>query len=409
MSSHILFTSLPDRGHLFPHLAIAGELVARGHRVTFVTARSMESLVAASGATLLPYSSQYEAITDKLSTANDNHGSAMLNLGVDESAAMVRAAEETLGADRPDLIAYDYATAQSGRILKRKWDLPAIQLTPIFAQNDAFSYAQAFGEDGDYDENADPGLENWAEHPDMAEWVKKNEELLAAHGLDVPFMEFMALVQDPTIACVPRVLQPRQETFDERFSFVGPCISDRSHLGSWQPPAGDRPVVLVSLGTLFSDHLEFFKTCVEAFADSPFHVVLTLGNGTDPADLGPLPPHVEAHRWLSHPDVLRHARAFVTLGGMSSVNDALSLGCPMVVVPLSVLERVTAHQLARHGLSLTVDPDNVQAEAIRTAVQTVIADDTFRTGAEAMREQVREAGGAARAADVIESRLAARP
>lgn len=408
MSAHVLFVSLPDRGHLFPHLALVGELVGRGHRVTFVTAPSMESLVTASGATLLPYISHYEAIDDKASTANDDHGSAMLNLAVDECAAMVRAVEEALSDDLPDLIAYDYATYQAGRVLKHKWGLPTVQLSPVFAQNDAFSYAQAFQEDG-YDEEADAGMDNWLSHPDMAQWVTKNQELLAAHGLDVPFEDFISIVQDDTLAYVPRELQPRQESFDERFVFVGPCLGERGDLPSWKPPAEDRPVVLVSLGTLFNDNIEFFRTGIEAFADSPYHLVITLGNGIDPEELGPLPANVEAHRWVSHLDVLEHARAFVTLGGMSSVNDALALGCPLVMVPLSsVLERVTAHQVKQLGIGVEVEaeqPEELTAETLRVAVQTVVHDESFVRQASAMREHVRRAGGKAAAADAIESRL----
>jgi dTDP-L-oleandrosyltransferase len=411
VSAHVLIVSLPDRGHLFPHLALAGELVGRGHRVTFVTAPSMEGIVTASGATMLPYTSVYEAIDDKAGTANDNHGAAMLNLGVDECAAMVRAVEEALSDDRPDLIAYDYATYQAGRVLKHKWGLPTVQLSPVFAQNDTFSYAQAFQEGG-YDEDADPGMDNWLNHPDMAEWVTRNEELLAAHGLDIPFRDFIAIVQDDTIAYVPRELQPRRESFDERFVFVGPCLGDRGDLPSWKPPAGDRPVVLVSLGTLFNDHLDFFKTSVEAFAGSSFHLVITLGNGIDPEELGPLPDNVEVHRWVSHLDVLEHARAFVTLGGMSSVNDALALGCPLVMVPLSsVLERVTAHQVRQLGIGVEVEteqPQELSPQTLRAAVQTVVDDESFGRNAAAMREHVRRAGGRVAAADAIEARLGVR-
>jgi MGT family glycosyltransferase len=335
----------------------------------------------------------------------------MLNLGVDECAAMVRAVEEALSDDRPDLIAYDYATYQAGRVLKHKWGLPTVQLSPVFAQNETFSYAQAFQEGG-YDEDADAGMDTWLDHPDMAEWVTRNEELLAAHGLDVPFRDFIAIVQDDTIAYVPRELQPRQESFDERFVFVGPCLGERGDLPSWKPPAEDRPVVLVSLGTLFNDHLDFFKTGVEAFAGSAFHLVITLGNGIDPEELGPLPDNVEVHRWVSHLDVLEHARAFVTLGGMSSVNDALALGCPLVMVPLSsVLERVTAHQVRQLGIGVEIEteqPEELTPQALRAAVQTVVDDESFGRNAAAMREHVRRAGGRVAAADAIEARLGGR-
>nr|BAO66534.1 glycosyltransferase [Streptomyces sp. MJ635-86F5] len=413
MSAHILLVSLPDRGHIYPHVALAKELVHRGHRVGFVTAASMAELVASSGAAFIPYASAYEAVDDKVGTANDNNGAAMLDLGVDECDAMVRAAEEALSGDRPDLVAYDYATYQAGRLLEHKWGVPIVTLSPIFAQNETFSYAQAFAAGGYSDASPPMTMEEYLAHPAMAGWVAKNRQLLADHGLaHVPIADFLTIVRDDTIAYVPAELQPRRDSFDARFTFVGPCLSDRPGLPSWQPPGEDRPVVLVSLGTLFNEHVGFFKTSVDAFADSPFHVVMTLGNGIDPEQLGPLPDHVEVHRWVSHLDVLEHARAFVTLGGMSSVNDALALGCPLVVVPLSsVLERVTAHQVRKAGIGVELEarqPEELTPEMLRTAVETVIGDPAFGRNAARVREHVRRAGGTAAAADTLEARLARR-
>jgi hypothetical protein len=50
--------------------------------------------------------------------------------------------------------------------------------------------------------------------------------------------------------------------------FVGVC-SDRHRLREhWQPPDPGRPVVLISLGTFCHPRPDFFRRCLDAFADT---------------------------------------------------------------------------------------------------------------------------------------------
>ncbi|MGC5010651.1 macrolide family glycosyltransferase [Streptosporangium sp. DT93] len=398
--------SLPDRGHLFPHLAVVRELVNRGNRVTFVTAPSMTDLVAASGARMLPYESHYEGIDDKVGVANDDGGSGMMTLGVAECASMLRAIESDFGDDRPDLVVYDFAVSPGGRVLERKWGLPAIQVYPVFAQNEHYSFADSLMETAEERHAGDepPDLDDWMSSPEMREWVRAVEDLLAAHGVDTDFQELMLPVQDLTMVYVPREFQPYGETFDERFEFVGPCMQDRTFLGTWEPPKTDLPVVLVSMGTVFNELPDFFRTAVRAFTGAPLHVVMTVGGGFDPADLGPLPDNIEVHRWVSHLGVLEHARAFVTHAGMSSVTDALSAGCPVVAVPVSPMERSTGRRVAQLGIGRLLLPDALDAGSLRETVLEVVADEATHKNAAEMRAHTAAAGGTGRAADVIENR-----
>ncbi|MEU8960346.1 MULTISPECIES: macrolide family glycosyltransferase [unclassified Streptomyces] len=398
MSQHFLFLVIPDHGHIFPNLAILEELTRRGHRVTFVTGEEVSEPVRATGATVLPYASEYRSL-NHFESVNEDLGSRMLTLLIDESAAMLRAVEAALDGDRPDVVVYDFATSHAGRILERKWGLPAVQLCPAFAQNEKFSFASGFNE------SDTGGVADYAAPPVMVEAINK---LVAEHGLDVPFHEFFLSIAASNLVFLPKEFQIHGESFDERFSFVGPCISDRSFLGEWQPPASGLPVVLVSLGATFSDVTGFFDAGMKAFADAPFHVVLTLGSSMAPEELGELPANIEAHRWVSHVAVLEHAKAFVTHGGMGSVMDSLSAGVPMVMVPHSPLDRPTGRRVTELGLGEVIAPDDLTAEALRDAVTRLLADEETADRARAMREPVREAGGAARAADVLERTAAPR-
>ena len=395
MSHHFLFVAIPDRGHLFPNLSVVSELVRRGHRVTVVTGESMAEVVRPSGATLLPYDSKYDRI-DVLGTTNDNTTS-MPRILTEDSGAMVRAALAGLADDVPDLIVGDSVTPLAWRILSEKWRRPAVQSTPVFASNEHWSYLKAM---------MGAGIISGA--PDQSDVFTAMAEVIASFGIDTPAGEFLQQGEAFTIAYLPRAFQFEGDTFDEsRFAFVGPSIDDRPVLGRWQPPAGDRPVVLVSLGTTFNRNSDFFRTAADAFADQPWHVVMTVGDAFDPADVGPLPPNVEIHRWLPHLEVLERASAFVTHGGMGSVMDALHTGTPLVMVTLTPVDLPTAQRIRELGVGRAVDFGTpVSAEGLRDLVAEVVGDEEILANTQLLRKHVRESGGSREGADVLEKVLA---
>ncbi|MFI6708719.1 macrolide family glycosyltransferase [Nonomuraea sp. NPDC050478] len=392
MTRHFLFMCQPDHGHVIPHLAVVAELVRQGNRVTYLTARAMAPQIESAGATVLCYDSAYQSV-DLRKLEDDPLG--LLSLFLDESAAMLRAAERL--RDRPDLIVYDISILHAGRVLARKWKLPATQLIPVFASNAHFSYLSSiYG-----GQEAERELPGWVD--DM---LGRTRDLALAHGVEADPAELWWEVQDSNLVTLPRSFQFAGETFDERFAFVGPCLGERAFLSGWEPPGDGLPVALLSFGTVASGRPDLVRTCVRAFAELPWHGVVTLGDGMDPAELGPLPPTIEVRRWVSHLRVLEHASVAVTHGGMGTAMEALYWGCPMVVVPATAVDRPAARRIGELGLGRVVEPAELTPESLVDAVLAVAADPESRRNAEAMCRDIRSAGGTSRAADVLRRRAA---
>jgi MGT family glycosyltransferase len=116
---------------------------------------------------------------------------------------------------------------------------------------------------------------------------------------------------------------------------------------------------------------------------------------------------VEAHRWVAHGDVLPHCSVFLCQGGMGSLMEALSFGVPVIAVPHHPEQHINARQIRRLGLGASLDKETVTAERIRDTVLAVDRDDAVRRRVQLMRREVHAAGGAVRAADEIEARVAA--
>lgn len=381
------------------------ELVRRGHRVTCFVAERFTDLVRSSGAEAVVYPSRFPWADGPTGTPVEN-----ILAFFEEALAPVETVATRFGGDRPDLLAHDLAASEGARLLARAWDVPVVQLCPTIASGPGFSMSERQSREvtGPPPEPVDP------HDPAITAFTDRRKRLLAAHGLDDSPLDGFGGDDGDNIVFLPKEFQPAAETFDDRFAFIGPCLTDGSEDGApeaeggWQPPDG-RKVVLLSLGSSYTpDQAAFLRFCVEALAGSPWHLVVTLGHRVAAEELGPLPDHVETHQWLRHPEVLRHASAFITHAGMGSVMESLVHGVPMVFVPYHIDQRVIAQQAAGLDLGRVLMRESASAAALRAAVDEVVSGQDIAAAVAAMRRHVREAGGAVRGADTVE-RLMRRP
>lgn len=377
------------------------ELVRRGQRVTCLVAERFADLVQEAGAEAVIYESGFPWYDGPT-------GSAMRTMldFFEESLAPMETAVARFADDRPDLIAHDLATSETARLLARAWDIPVLQLCPTIASSPTFSMSERQGKEasGPPPEPIDPG------HPAITEFVERHTKVLTACGLNGVSIDGFGAEHGDNVVFLPKAFQVAPETFDERFAFIGPCLTDAPATGGWTPPDDGRQVLLLSLGSSYSpDQGSFLRTCVETLADSPWHVVATLGHRVQLDELGPLPANVEAHQWLRHPEVLRHAAAFITHGGMGSTMEALYYGVPMVFAPHHVDQRVIAKQAADLDLGRVLYRDAAGTAALCATVDEVATSPAIRAAVADMRRQVREAGGATRGADFIESLMSSGP
>lgn len=383
------------------------ELVQRGHRVSCFVTERFAGLVREAGVDAVVYDSRFPWFDGPSGSLLEN----MLEFFEESFAPMAEAVSHFTG-DRPDLIAHDSTASETGRLLARAWDLPVVQLCPTMASSSKFSMGERQSQEasGPPPEPIDP------QDPKITRFLERRGRLLAESGLDKVSVDGFGAEEGDNIVFVPKAFQIAPETFDDRFSFIGPCLTDEreepdgpqqpsdTSAGVWRPPEDGSQVLLLSLGSSHTpDQAAFLRSCIEALADSPWHVVATLGHRIQLDELGPLPGNVEVHQWLRHPEVLRHASAFITHAGMGSLMEALFFGVPVVLVPYQIDQRVIAAQAADLDLGRVLHREATTPAALRAMVHEVTTSPRIHAAVDGMRRHVREAGGATRGADVIES------
>ena len=184
-----------------------------------------------------------------------------------------------------------------------------------------------------------------------------------------------------------REFQPEGDTFDERFAFTGPCLTERAFQGTWEPP-DDRPVVLATTCA---------QVCSDAARGVPWRLV-TRGSVRNPA------ANVETHDEVPKLAVLEHASVFITRGGMAGVMEALHHGVPMIVVPHMADQRLNGQRVEELGLGVVLD--TVTEDGVRSLVSQLASDSAISARVKDMRRMIHQAGGSALAADVVEEELA---
>ncbi|MEU8841535.1 macrolide family glycosyltransferase [Streptomyces roseus] len=374
--------NVPQHGHVFPTLAVVEELVARGYRVSCAVTEEFEACVKDAGGTPV----LYRAPSVEGSEAPEDLASGVTQ-AVTVSVESLPALASHFEGDRPDIVLYD-VYAWAGPLLAERWQVPVVQLSPTHVPYEGI-VQDLFGL---------PDISRIPGFPTLAHALDQAGLTTTVHAL--------TLAPSRVIAFLPRSFQRSPETVTAgQCHFVGPALSARTFQGSWRRPQCGRKVVYISLGSQFTRRPDFYRACIQAFAGSDWHAVMTVGAGVSLSELGELPEHFEVHRSVPQLDVLRAASVFVTHGGMGSVMESLTYAVPMVGVPQMAEQRINVDQIERLGLGRHLPREQVDAQTLRQAVEEVAASTAIARALAQMGPALREAGGASAAADVVEETL----
>lgn len=170
-----------------------------------------------------------------------------------------------------------------------------------------------------------------------------------------------------------------------------------------------RPLIYASLGTFQNGFEDIFRIIAEACAGLDSQLVISLGGGLDPSELGKLAGNPLVVSFAPQLEILKHAALVITHAGLNTVLESLSEGVPMVAVPLGNDQPGVAARLKARGAGLVIPRRRLNPARLRQAVKLVLQDAGYRNAARALQETIRHLEGPDRAADLIEQVLALCP
>ena len=380
------FFSIPAHGHVLPTLPLVAELVSRGEQVTYYMKDEYKDSIEAAGAdvrdfplfiSVMPGEKEKRALGDFI---------------------------ESLRAEQTDFIIYDFFFIW-GSLLARVLQIPAINVRGTYANNRHFSMRHIYRHRSRIWSNPDSEHATTYFNIDAiyAQFARVSEILnVPVPVSDAPFDVFSA--NDAlNIYMIPRMFQPYADTFDERHVFVGSSISSRPGAADFPFEALDeRPLLYIALGTLFNNRADIFKTCIKAFGQTDWQVVLSRGRRSAPFALGPVPANFLVVHYAPQLEVLARASIFISHGGMNSTVESIMAGVPTIFIPQISEQAINAENAEKFGLGIALNPQTVTADQLRDAVERITNNRAYyEENIQKMRGIIQNEGGYKRAVDAI--------
>ena len=168
-------------------------------------------------------------------------------------------------------------------------------------------------------------------------------------------------------------------------------------------PPDDPAAVYFTLGTVFNlESGNLFSRVLSGLAELPVEVVATVGSEIDPAEFGPLPPHVRVERFLAQAEILPRCSAVVSHGGSGSVLGALAHGLPQVLIPMGADQPLNAARCEELGVARVLDAVAATPETVREAVADVLTEPGYRAAAGRLEEEFAALPGPELAVQLLE-------
>ena len=226
------------------------------------------------------------------------------------------------------------------------------------------------------------------------------------------------LAPDPDLAALHRglVLSPFPPSFRDpasplpatAHSFRSPLRNsgaERDSLPSWRARLESRPVVHVTLGTVFATESgDLFRRLLTGLSQLPVEVVVTVGRDIDPAEFGPQPEHVHVEQWVPQSLPLPHTDLVVSHGGSGTVIAALAHGLPQVVLAMGADQMHNADRVLALGVGRALHPVTTTPAEIRDTVAALLTDNGAKTAAQRVQREISALPGLDRALTLLESK-----
>jgi MGT family glycosyltransferase len=429
-----LVTCWPFTGHVFPQMALAVALRARGHEVAFYTGASAVRIVEAEGFPVHPLCAVDEdAVFRCVRLLETGTSGGRMKPGlvrrtfrewlVETIPAQLRDLEAVVTGWRPDVIVTDLSMWAPIVVLQEATGIPV-------ALSSTFMGPLIPGPDAP---PAGFGLRppRTAAQRMLARTLQAVVDRLG-RGLRARVDEIrrdnglrpLGTTVNAWTGRLPLYLVPSLAALDgdrtdlpPTVHYVGPVL--------WYPPSTpaaeawvasipkDRPWVHVTESTLRFGDPFLLRAAVRGLPAAGLRVVGTTGEHRDVTSLGlgALPDGVHLTAWASHRSLLPHCSAVVTNGGTATIMSALVHGLPLVIAPTTWDKPDNARRVVEAGAAILLKPSTCTPERLRACVQQLLRDPAYTRNAQALAAQLAAApgpDGAARLLEALPSRQAVR-
>jgi UDP:flavonoid glycosyltransferase YjiC (YdhE family) len=419
--ARFLFASAAADGHISPLLPIARELIDGGHDVAWMTGRRYRDRIEALGARFCPIAGAQDldgtTLDEQFPGRSETKGLArfkfdMREIFIARVPGQVADLTAYVAEVRPDVLVVEPALAGAATVVHERTGLPwaTVGITALtFPSPDTAPFGLGLrpmrGPLGRLRNRALNALIDLtlfrAIDRDYRAMCERIGTRPVAGGLFATALSPFLYVHPS----VPGFEYPRRD-LPAQVRFVGaslpPAPSSAQLPGWWDEMLADeRPVVLVTQGTVATDARELLLPTLEGLADEPVQVIAVTG-GPDPAELPAPPANARVERVVPFAALMPHVDAYVTNGGYGGLHYALAHGVPMVVAGATEEKPELVARVRWTGVGVGMRTQRARPAKVRAAVRRILGDPRYRARAAALQAELETYDGPARAAGLLE-------
>lgn len=365
--SKIFVITHPISGTVYGTLGYVKELAARGHEVAYFSTDEFEKDIINVNAQFIKYNKKYDF---------ENNYKLMIKTTLDMYKEALDIAKDF------DYIIYDSGFFK-GKELGEKLKKPVIRLISNFP----------------FDKKVLKNLskEEKKKYPRML--LSKNPLIRKIYTIlsigfnkiqnnDISYEAFDE-VPDMNIVYTTKIFQDLNYGYDKRkYKFVLPVIVNRNQENIIKFENAKEKIIYISLGVCPENPEEFFKKCIEAFRNTNVTVIMSIGQNTDILDLGKVPSNFWIFNSVAQLEVLKHADLFITHGGMTSINEAMYCGVPVIVAPQNVENELVAKSVLKYNIGKVIYKENFNVDILRNYANEVITLSEYRSNMETYKDTI---------------------
>jgi len=188
---------------------------------------------------------------------------------------------------------------------------------------------------------------------------------------------------------------------------VAPALSPQE-LAPFLPPASStRPFIYASLGTLVSDRYPLFKRIAKACKQLDADLLIAHCGGLNDAQVRSLEAigATRVHAYVPQLAVLARADAIVSHAGANTIMEAVAARTPILALPIAFDHPGGAARVEYSGVGLRASPRMSSVADLTRKLRRLLAEPDFVARMAPLSDAIRVAGGAPRAAAIIETAL----
>jgi zeaxanthin glucosyltransferase len=364
---------LGERGHFNPLVGICQRLARDGHHIGLHCRRSFDSQLQRAGVDAVWYGEAPSTNESPQELAARMRQPRWLERwymrAVATAPAEIEAIDASVRAFRPDVLCVDPLNAAAAIVAERA-RLPWAAVSTNFAAARPSDWNCLFLEVGE-------------------RIVQTIHPVAAAHAVELRLVGTDVVSPRFNTIFTTEDFAPRRNDYSH---YVGPARVDGTRGDDTPFPwerLDDRPLIYVASGggqSLGFDAGQILRFARAIDAASTAMVIAAQALVDDETFRAALDPRIIVVGYAPQLRLLERASVAVIHGGVSSVNECLNVGCPMLVAPLGKEQSLQAELVRRAGVGLALDPITMTDDDCQAAMRHLLEEPDHRDAARRIRD-----------------------